>query len=268
MNLCPYVLSPNTRLAVSHTKSFFYILSIISKPAIHSLITRAEMVVSFLDIPGEVRNMIYELVLLHDEPLHCGYTWDRVQQKELGINLLLANKTVRHEAAPIFFGRNCFEVMELAPCAFDSVLCKIHPRLAHQIQHARTTFMIFCSEDHHRDFLLADVLDRIAGRCPNVRTITVLLENDHRDRWWRYPSWGVRLFRDKLAAVNAALSRFTKLGKVIVEVPRDVLKDRMQRELQKYAWDLKIVEAVQEGVTEADFEVRDSCECDRYDHDT
>jgi hypothetical protein len=64
------------------------------------------MSANFLKLPSELRNRIYELWLFHEKPLD---PWiDYNQRHELAPCVLCANKTVHHEASPLFYGQNRF----------------------------------------------------------------------------------------------------------------------------------------------------------------
>lgn len=65
--------------------------------------------VGFLDLPGEVRNIAYELALIR----HNGRYDVKQFYKSLEPMLLLVHSVVRFEATPIFYGRNRFVAKNL-----------------------------------------------------------------------------------------------------------------------------------------------------------
>lgn len=61
----------------------------------------------FLDLPGEIRNMIYKTLLVKPDPLlvpRC----DILPWRHHWLALLRANKQIHHEAASIMYGFNTF----------------------------------------------------------------------------------------------------------------------------------------------------------------
>nr|POF17934.1 hypothetical protein CFP56_13345 [Quercus suber] len=97
-------------------------------PSPQPLSTRADMAISFLDLPCEIRNMIYELDLMHDFPIKQKYFCSHPRRLRNG--LLRASKTVPHEASPIFYGRDRFHcVMDACNDSFP-FLRQIRPDTA------------------------------------------------------------------------------------------------------------------------------------------
>ena len=61
-----------------------------------------------LDLPAELRNRIYEFVLVEDEPIVL-FDWNlRCTDYRWQPKLLRTCKTIRSEAGPIFYGQNTF----------------------------------------------------------------------------------------------------------------------------------------------------------------
>ncbi|KUL83015.1 hypothetical protein ZTR_09323 [Talaromyces verruculosus] len=60
--------------------------------------------VSFLDLPGEIRNLIYDHLLVFEEPI---VPW--ATEEALPVNLLYTNKTVHHEFGSLFYSRITFD---------------------------------------------------------------------------------------------------------------------------------------------------------------
>ncbi|KAI9778915.1 MAG: hypothetical protein M1816_003875 [Peltula sp. TS41687] len=69
--------------------------------------TTQSMLPPFLRIPPEIRLMIYHLLLVEKDPLFLGPCWweDRTATNLLGMCTL-----INAEAAPIYYGKNSFEV--------------------------------------------------------------------------------------------------------------------------------------------------------------
>ncbi|KAK4990706.1 hypothetical protein LTR66_006747, partial [Elasticomyces elasticus] len=71
----------------------------------------------FLDLPAELRNLIYELVLISDQPITTNFAGSRrdhgssaaAEYSLMPPPLAAVNKQIREEALPIHYGMNVFE---------------------------------------------------------------------------------------------------------------------------------------------------------------
>lgn len=62
------------------------------------------------NVPGEVRNMIYEYLMVQESPIAPVVEKKLIRKHDLGANFLLSGKAVLNEALPVLFGANTFEV--------------------------------------------------------------------------------------------------------------------------------------------------------------
>jgi hypothetical protein len=63
----------------------------------------------FFDLPGEIRNSIYEMVFVHDKPLKpCRYNGPKHCGQQPSITLVC--RRLRHEALPFFYSLNTFDI--------------------------------------------------------------------------------------------------------------------------------------------------------------
>lgn len=60
--------------------------------------------IGFLDLPGEIRNLIYDHLLAFEEPIAF---WSK--NKSLPVNLLYVNKTIHREFSSLFYSRITFD---------------------------------------------------------------------------------------------------------------------------------------------------------------
>ena len=67
------------------------------------------MPLSFLSLPRELRDQIYELVLLHEE-LHVPAYMCNIG-RQLTPGLFQVSKTIHGEATSLFYTQNCFSTM-------------------------------------------------------------------------------------------------------------------------------------------------------------
>jgi hypothetical protein len=131
------------------------------------------MVANFLDLPGELRNRIYKLCLLHKEPLAL---WTGFNQRhELCPSILRANKTLHHEASSLFYAYNCFDFTIATPKQIALFLRTIGRKNADYIQHIYVDFPKFYYRELS-DITLSDdsisIFASIQSSCTNLSTLT------------------------------------------------------------------------------------------------
>ena len=134
------------------------------------------MLVNFLDLPGELRNRIYELCLLHKEPLAL---WTGFNHRhELSPGLLRANKTLHHETRSLFYAQNRFDFTIATPKRTASFLQTIGRKNAGYIQHVCVEFPNFYHQEPS-DVTLSDdsisIFASIQSSCVNLSTLTAFV---------------------------------------------------------------------------------------------
>ncbi|KAG4276881.1 hypothetical protein FPRO04_14234 [Fusarium proliferatum] len=95
--------------------------------------------VSFLSLPGELRNTIYEIILLQSEPID---PWLRYGL-QVPTGLFCVSKTVHREASLLFYSQNRLDFGGRDPEKLASFLKQIGPRNAKSIQHIIIDFPEF-----------------------------------------------------------------------------------------------------------------------------
>src|SRR5882762_3499104 len=95
---------------------------------------------NFLSLPGELRNRIYELLVLHQEPINIseylslpGELRNRIYKLTPG--LLRTSKTVHREASSLLYSQNRFDFTEVSLKMAASFLEKIGRINANSIRH-------------------------------------------------------------------------------------------------------------------------------------
>ncbi|KFZ17306.1 hypothetical protein V501_01798 [Pseudogymnoascus sp. VKM F-4519 (FW-2642)] len=134
------------------------------------------MLANFLELPSELRNQIYELCLLHKEPLAL---WTGFNQRhELSTSLLRTNKTLHHEASSILYAYNRFDFTIATPERIALFLQTIGRVNAGYIQHVSVDFPIFYHGELSGVTLLDDsisIFASIQGSCVNLSTLTAFM---------------------------------------------------------------------------------------------
>ena len=143
--------------------------------AIPKQLPKGVRALNFSDLPPELRNAIYELVLRHDEPLRIlSSMLDRNQTDDILVamgaghsprvppaSLLRANRQINSEATPIMYGANEFFMGAMEIPAFVSSIGTSTKHLRHVMLQA--TYM---------PKLLSSALDSLI-LCENLTTITL-----------------------------------------------------------------------------------------------
>jgi hypothetical protein len=153
------------------------------------------MPANFLSLPGELRNKIYEQLLVLEEPItYPGNQWGTGNlSHRLTMSLLLANKTIHREAISLLYAQNQFD---FTSCDLEHVAMFID-RIGHDnaryIQHVSIDFPNFSflgtllvpsnltlkeeeeEEDDDDDDDSNHILRIIQTNCNTLRTLTMSL---------------------------------------------------------------------------------------------
>ncbi|EFX02350.1 hypothetical protein CMQ_2399 [Grosmannia clavigera kw1407] len=124
---------------------------------------------NFMCLPGELRNKIYELVLVYQEPI-----------RELLPGLLFTNRAIRHEASSIFYNQNQFHLLNLYPGQVACFLDNMGSKNAGLIQHIIIEFPEFDNWTSGALVLNDDsvnLINKLKSNCTSLRTITTSLYN-------------------------------------------------------------------------------------------
>ena len=171
------------------------------------------MPTDFFSLPGEIRNKIYEYLLVHDDsiaPWHKGFG--------LSPNILATSKRTLHEARPILYGGNCFNIFSDPDKAreFFNTIGLIN---VHHLRSIRIAFPLRNNEENLKndnepvceDPSLA-TMDIIIKSCVNVETVTFSLVSFELLGCSLDGEYGVIL-----AEVDSRLREIPALKDVIVE---------------------------------------------------
>ncbi|KAK7973428.1 hypothetical protein PG988_007562 [Apiospora saccharicola] len=128
---------------------------------------------SFSDLPPELRQQVYELCLVRKEPVN---PWRSILKRGpsygLVVNMLRVSKAVYHEAAPVLYSRNIFDLDDRCSEALALFLDRIGPANADQLRHIIVAFpkLSRSSEYFHPDQGFVAVFSALQSRCPRVHT--------------------------------------------------------------------------------------------------
>ena len=222
------------------------------------------MSANFLSLPSELRNKIYEQVLVDQEsidPFTLSYL------RPLTPELLRTNSTVCREASSLLYAQNHFD---FATCDFEFVVSfvdQIDRNNANHIRHIRIDFPDIPNLGRH-DVTLGNnstrILAKIRSDCINLNTLTTSLGSTNA---MALDGLGnPDLVVEALALVDAGFRTISSLQMIIVEVYNDELSVDIRRKIESHGWTISITEQAEESDIDRAFsDIED--DGDRYDDD-
>ena len=199
------------------------------------------MSTSFLKLPGELRNRVYEQCFLHQEPLD---PWtDCNQRQELAPGPLLANKTVHREASSLFYPQNRLDFTIATSKDVTSFLGTIG-RNADYIQHVCIDFPNL-RDLEQGNFTLKEsrisILVDIQSRCVNLSTLTTsvyssnarVLQLDALD----FPN----IITEALKLEDTRFRAISSVQEIIVELYEDGSSCYIRRKMESHGWTVSAI---------------------------
>ncbi|OBT84907.1 hypothetical protein VE02_06542 [Pseudogymnoascus sp. 03VT05] len=196
------------------------------------------MPANFLSLPRELRDKIYELCLLPEEPNN---PWDNdsngsddSDEGDLSLGLLGANKAINCEARLILY-KNRFDFSLASPEDLSSFLEKIGRKNADCIRYIYVEFPVLHNLELGNVTIDADhtrALDSIQGYCTSLKTLTTSrrstsameLELDCLDN--------PKIVAEALTLVNNRFRAISSLKDIIVELNEYNLEDDMREQFE------------------------------------
>ncbi|KAF5603814.1 uncharacterized protein FSUBG_7063 [Fusarium subglutinans] len=170
--------------------------------------------VSFLYLSGELRNAIYEIILVQSKPID---PWLRRGLQVL-TRLFYVSKTVHRKASLLFYSQNCFNFAKRDPKKITSFLEQIDARNASSIQHIIIDFpeSLHDPSDVLTDEDTASILGDIKSRLDNLDYYSIATKMLH--------------------LVNTHFKAIPSLPEIILEVYEDGPSDSLRRKMKSYGW--------------------------------
>ena len=221
------------------------------------------MSANFFKLPRELRDRVYELCLLLQEPINIWIGFDK--RKKLTPGLFRANKAVHREAGWLFYSQNRFNFTMVTPREVASFLGSIGRSNANYIRHVRVDF------PNLRDLEPSNVtieegsisiLGNIQSCCANLSTLTTSLHSttamalklDSLD----YP----KIINEALKLVNTRFRAISSIQDIIVEVDEDGPSYYIRRKMESYGWTISATEYVDDCSIEDEWNDYDLGDCD------
>lgn len=208
----------------------------------------SDMLSNFFSLPREIRDQIYELVLLHQERID---PWvDGNRRQNLTPELLRANKAVHREASSLLYAQNRFDLTAMdTPEDVASFLGQIGRNNADHIRHICVEFPTFlCLEPG--DVTLEDdsvgILANIQSGCANLRTLTTSLHSTSSMELMLDALDNHKIVNEALKLANTHFRAISSLQKIVVEVYEDGPSDHIRRRFESHGWTISMTEYLEE----------------------
>lgn len=197
------------------------------------------MLTNFFSLPRELRDQIYELVLLQQEPVDPG---DRLQNLTPG--LLRANKAVHLEASSLFYAQNRFDFTTMNTSEeVASFLGQIGRKNADHNRHISIDFPSLFLKSV--DATLVDdsigILANIQSGCANLSTLTTCLYGPTHISMLAALG-NPKIVNEALELVNTHFRTISSLQEIFVEVYFGCPSDHIRRKFESHGWTIRIIE--------------------------
>ena len=214
------------------------------------------MTLGFLSLPGEIRNLIYEYLLVNDEPIdpidHPVYPlWPQAARPTgLSPNVLSTHSVIHREGRDILYGRNKFDVSFFEayspPSPVTRFLDKIGRHNAARIRWIRIAFPALNWRNEGENIMTHEwneFLEKIASCCTDLET--VIMAECRLQNWQRFVDGHERFhtpaefYANGIGAIDFYLRRISSLSKIIVEVHWGVRESELGMEMKNHGWILE-----------------------------
>ncbi|KAN0070047.1 hypothetical protein V8E54_011628 [Elaphomyces granulatus] len=195
------------------------------------------MSTNFLSLPGELRNGIYELLLLRQEPIE---PLDYCRRYELTPGLLRTSKTIHREASSLLYAQNRFDFSTLTHKEVASFLEQIGRINANSVRHIIVSFPTIYLDRH--DVTLEDdrvhlILAQIQSDCAKLSTLTTSLYSAKIMKRKLDALDDPELVAEALLLVDTRFRAILSLQyEIIVQVYSNSLSDHIRKEMQSHGW--------------------------------
>ncbi|KAI0448899.1 hypothetical protein F5B21DRAFT_518605 [Xylaria acuta] len=221
----------------------------------------------FLNLPSELRNGIYELMLVHQEPIIPRFGFFRPR---LTLGLLRASKAIHHEASSVLYGRNRFHFSNCGPEVLASFLEQIGTSNAAYIRRVSIDFPDFLRLSLGRVTLVEDsvgLLGTIQSSCTNLSTLETSLGSTSRAVHRLKYLGNQDVATEALQLVDARFRAISSLRDIILEVHEGDLSDHIRQIMKSHGWTITTSEYVEDEDKDGDDLIPDDFDYDDYGYD-
>ncbi|KAI1866329.1 uncharacterized protein JN550_007717 [Neoarthrinium moseri] len=199
---------------------------------------------SFLSLPRELRDQIYELCLLHQDLLD---PWHN-QSQEITTGVLCASTVVHREASTLFYGQNTFDFTAVTLEGVATFLQTIGNNAA-LIRHVHIDFPLFRTLGPSNitfDDTCIDILTNIQSACANIITLTTSLDSSNSMELTLDELDHPKVVTDALELVDRRFRASASLQEVTIELYEDGPDYGIRRKMESHGWKIHTTENVRE----------------------
>lgn len=199
------------------------------------------MSTSFFTLPRELRDKVYELCLLREEPID---PWDDTDfLGELSPGLLITNKAINREAGRVLYW-NRFEFTLGNPADISAFLERIGRNNAAYIRHVIIEFP-YCQNLTPGSVSITEndslILASIQGSCTSLRTLTTSWRSVYNIELKLDVLKNREVVAEMLALLDTCFRAISSLQEIIVEMYEYDLSDYVNSQIKNYRWTVNIV---------------------------
>ncbi|KAH0425483.1 hypothetical protein CcaCcLH18_10942 [Colletotrichum camelliae] len=199
--------------------------------------------IDILDLAGELRNKIYELVLLVELPVDP-WSWPE-RTRNITPGLLRVNKTIHDEARSILYGRNRFNFATATSEEIASFLTNIGEANAGCIRHIVIRFPQFFSLEPPEVMLENDstaILMAIQRSCINLSTLTTSLASTSAMELKFDDQDNLQVVKQALSMVDDHFQAMRSVTQVVLEVYEDGPSICVRSIMASRGWKICVIE--------------------------
>ena len=201
---------------------------------------------NFFSLAREIRDQIYELVLLQQDPID--YRRDRdiwCIRPQLTPELLRVNKTIHREASSIFYSGNHFDLTADTPEQVALFFAQIGKKNADCIRHVLVKFPEILRGERDEVILDKDdvgILAKIQSSCANVTALTVSPYSTEAMGSMIEEQKEPKVVTEALELVNTHFRAISSLQEIIIEMYEKGPSDHIQKEMEGCGWKIRILQ--------------------------
>lgn len=244
--------SPNAQLC--------YIEPPLTSSQIATIYPSVKTMTNFLSLPRELRDIVYEQVLVLDEPIVCPtrpsprYNYSQLQTtlQKLHTDILLANKMIHREASSVLYGQNRFD---LTKCTSEQISLFVTQIGRHNLRHIRYVHINFPGiRDRGQDDIVfsddsAMILAVIQLNCTNLQSITTYPDGDQLNTFDK-----PLVIEKALALTNTHFKAILSLRVVVIQVYKDGLNGSIRDIMKRYGWKVEEIEREKDPWDDYDYD--------------
>jgi hypothetical protein len=203
----------------------------------------ANMPTNLLSLPSEIRNNIYEQLLVLQEPVDPFNPWFRLTNLgALTPGLLLVNKAIHRETSSLLYAQNQFDFTQCTSESVTKFLDQIGRNNANYIRHIYIDFPEFNHLDMNNITLEDDsarILEKIQNDCIKLDTLTTSLRSTNDMELKLDALDHPKIVANAIALINARFRTILCLRDIVVEVYEDGPSKQIRSAMENHGWTIR-----------------------------